>query len=257
MLLLLPWGALIFLRDNWNWVEIFAQMLGIAAVFWWMSRSGASPAPPVRKPRVEFLFAFSLIILWVMWRAGICARLFFFLTDNFQCYKNWEIEILPKMIEQVIFPGLVLLSAGYGLRAQGLSWSWRAWWICLPVLLALLGYGIYRHTTDLPAYGKSLGEFFFAAGLPEEMLFRAILLTRLEAWWRNSAWAVFGVSVIFGLTHLPINYLVFTQRDWREAWITLLTFQMGFGAVFAFAYQRTRNVLPLAVIHALIDAMFV
>ena len=69
------------------------------------------------------------------------------------------------------------------------------------------------------------------------------------------AWALYGASVIFGLTHLPINYLVFTSRDWREAWLTLLTFQMGFGAVLAFAYQRTRNVMPVAVLHALLDAL--
>jgi membrane protease YdiL (CAAX protease family) len=125
----------------------------------------------------------------------------------------------------------------------------------LPALVVLLGYGVYQHLSDVPAYGRTVVEFFFGAGLPEEILFRVMLLTRLEAWWRNSAWALFGASVIFGLTHLPINYLVFTSRDWREAWMILLSFQMGFGAVFAFAYQRTRNVLPLAVVHALVNAM--
>ena len=93
------------------------------------------------------------------------------------------------------------------------------------------------------------------AGLPEEILFRALLMTRLEAWWRNAAWAVFGSSVIFGLTHLPIDYLVFNKDNMRESWITLLTFQMGMGAVFAFAYQRVRNIWPIAVLHAIIDAL--
>ena len=254
VLLGLPWGALIFLRDNWAWLELFAQMLGMVFVFWWMSRSGAQPLAPVSKPRAEFMLAMLLIVLWVMWRAGICTKAFFFLPADFACYKSWEIEILPKMFEQVIFPISVLMLAGYRLRDLGLHWSWRAWWICLPITIALIGYGLYRHA-DWTSYGKSFVEFFFAAGLPEEILFRVILLTRLEAWWRNPAWALFGASVIFGLTHLPINYLVFTNRDWREAWITLLTFQMGFGAVFAFAYQRTRNVLPLAIVHALIDAL--
>lgn len=251
----LPWCALIFLRDNWNWVESFAQMLGMAFVFWWMSRSGDALVPEVKKPRAEFLLAFFLIVLWVMWRAGICTQHFFFLPSDFRCYKSWEIEILPKVIEQVIFPVLVLFAAGYRWRALGLHWSWRAWWICSPALVVLLGYGVYRHLNDLSGYGYSVVEFFFGAGLPEEVLFRAILLTRLEAWWRNSAWALFGASVIFGLTHLPINYLVFTSRDWREAWIIALTFQMGFGAMFAFAYQRTRNVLPLAVVHSLVNAL--
>ena len=67
--------------------------------------------------------------------------------------------------------------------------------------------------------------------------------------------AILGSSIIFGLTHLPINFFVFASRNWNEVWLTALTFQMGMGAVFAFAYARTRNVLPLAVVHALVDAV--
>ena len=254
-LLALPWFALWAIRENLDWIENVAKMIGIAFVFWWMSRSDAARLPEIKKPRAEFLFALALIILWALWRVGICAKLFFFLPPDFVCYKSWEIEILPKVIEQVIFPILVLFGAGYGWRAQGIDWNWRAWWIALPILIAMLGYGIYLHWNDLPTFGKNSVEFFFGAGLPEEVLFRAILLTRLEAWWRNSAWALFGASVIFGLIHLPINLLVFHPNNAREAWLTALTFQMGFGAVFVFAYQRTRKVMPLALIHAIVDAL--
>jgi membrane protease YdiL (CAAX protease family) len=80
-------------------------------------------------------------------------------------------------------------------------------------------------------------------------------LTRLEAWWKDSAWALFGASVIFGLAHLPINFFVFTTRDPRETWLTLLTFQMGFGAAFCFAYQRIRNVYPIAVLHMMVNVV--
>jgi membrane protease YdiL (CAAX protease family) len=114
---------------------------------------------------------------------------------------------------------------------------------------------MYAHWNDLPGFGQRSVEFFFGAGLPEEVLFRALLLTRLEAWWRNSAWALLGSSIIFGLTHLPINFLVFSPNNLDEAWITLLTFQMGMGAAFGFAYQRIRNVLPLAWLHALVNAL--
>ncbi len=255
VLLALPWVALIILRENLNPLDNFTKMTGVVLVFWFMSRSGAAPLPEIRQPRSESLFALALIVLWMMWRAGICGQLFFFLPSDFKCYQNWEIEILPKVIEQVVFPILVLFLAGYHWRAQGLDLNLRAWWICLPMLLAFVGYGFYLHYAEPLKYVQNIWEFFWGAGLPEEVLFRAILLTRLEAWWRNPAWALYGASVIFGLTHLPINYLVFTSRDWREAWLTLLTFQMGFGAVLAFAYQRTRNVMPVAVLHALLDAL--
>jgi len=255
IVLILPWWSLVFLRDDFNWLSAFGGALAIALAYWWLSRSGGAPASAVKYPRAESLFAFALVVVWVAWRIAICGKFLPFLPDNFVCFKNLTFEIVPKLIEQVIVPIVVLFVLGYRWRAQGLEWNWRAWWISLPALIALTGYGVWTHWNDLPRFGERAVEYFFAAGLPEEMLFRALLFTRLEAWWRNSAWAILGSSIIFGLTHLPINFFVFASRNWNEVWLTALTFQMGMGAVFAFAYARTRNVLPLAVVHALVDAV--
>lgn len=255
MLLILPWWSLLVLRNNFRWLDTFGESVGIAFTFWWMSRSGALAPPAIKRPRLEFLFAMILILVWIGWRIGICTQAFPFLPPRFNCFKSVEFEIIPKVFEQVILPFAVLFFMGYGLRAQGVNWSWRAWWISLPALLVVAGFGIYFHYKDLSRFGISNLEYFFAAGLPEEFLFRAILLTRLEVWWRSPAWAIFGSSVIFALTHLPMNYLVFHPNDMRETWITLLTFQMGLGAVFAFAYQRIRNIWPLALLHTIIDAI--
>lgn len=255
IVLIFPWWSLIWLRDNLDWLWSFGEIVAIGCAFWWMSRSGALPAPEVKHPRAETLFAVVVIAAWMIWRAGICGKLFPFLPAEFVCYKNITFEILPKVAEMVVLPIAVLFWLGYRWRVLGIDWNWRAWWIALPILLMTTAYGAWTHRSDLPGFGQRVIEFFFAAGLPEEVIFRAILFTRLEAWWRNPAWALFGASVIFGLSHLPINYLVFSSRDWNEAWLTLLTFQTGFGAVFAFAYQRTRNVLPLAVLHGLVNSL--
>ncbi len=255
IVLILPWWALIFLRANFDWLWTFGEIAALVFAYWWLSRSGGLPAPTVKHPRAESLFAFALTLGWIGWRVGICGKFLPFLPANFVCYQNWEFEIIPKLIELVVIPVVVLFLLGYRWRAQGLDLNWRAWWIASLALLGVAAYGMYIHWNALPGFGQRIVEFFFGAGLPEEVLFRALLLTRLEAWWRNSAWALLGSSIIFGLTHLPINYLVFSQNNLNEAWITLLTFQMGMGAVFAFAYQRTRNVLPLALLHALVDAL--
>lgn len=255
IVLIFPWWSLIWLRQNLDWLWSFGEIIVVGFAFWWMSRSGALPAPAVKHPRAETLFAVALIVAWMIWRAGICGKLFPFLPAEFVCYKNIAFEIVPKVAEMVVLPIIVLFILGYRWRALGIDWNWRAWWISLPIILAMAAYGAWTHQNDLPGFGQRIVEFFFAAGLPEEVVFRAILLTRLEAWWKNSAWALFGASVIFGLSHLPINYLIFTNRDWNEAWLTLLTFQTGFGAVFAFAYQRTRNVLPLALLHGFVNAV--
>jgi membrane protease YdiL (CAAX protease family) len=255
ILFVLPWWSLIFIRENTDWLWSFGEMVAVIFAYWWMSRSGAMAAPQVKHPRAEALFAIVLVALWMIWRVGICANLLPFLPANFSCFKNIEFEIAPKIVEQVIVPIAVLFVLGYRWRAQGIDINFRAWRISLLALLGVAAYGLYLHWNDLPSFGQRIVEYYFAAGLPEEILFRAVLLTRLEAWWKNSAWALFGASMIFGLSHLPIDYLVFTSRDWRETWITLLTFQLGMGVAFCFAYQRTRNIWHLAVIHALIDAL--
>ena len=253
--ILLPWFSLFFLRSNTEWLGQIGGLVAVVFAFWWMSRSGSAAAPEVKQPRLEFLLAMSLVLGWIVWRIGICSKAFFFLPAGFKCYQSIEFETVPKVISLVIFPIVVLFAAGYRGRAQGIDVNLRAWWIALPALLGMFGYGLYLNYNHLDTYGQNIVEFFFAAGLPEEVLFRAFLLTRLEAWWRNSAWALFAASLIFGLTHLPIDYLFFTSHNWKETWISALTFQMGFGAAFAFAYQRTRNVLPIAILHALVDAL--
>lgn len=255
ILITLPWWSLIFLRTNTDWLSSFAGIAIFIALFWWMSRSGSTPASDVKWPRLEAAFAIALVFLWMEWRTGICNKLFLFLPGQFNCFNNWQFEILPKLFEMAIFPLAVLLAAGYGLRELGVRPNLRSFWISLPALIVVAGYGLYQHQSKPLAYVESAGTFLAAAGIPEEFLFRALLLTRLEAWWRSPGWALYGSSVIFGLSHLPIDYLVFTQRDWREAWITLLTYQMGYGVVFAFAYQRTRNLWPVALFHALVDAI--
>jgi membrane protease YdiL (CAAX protease family) len=255
VLILLPWFALVFLRTTTDWLNQLAGLAAVVFAFWWMSRSGAAPAPEVTHPRLELLFALALTVFWILWRIGICSKAFFFLPANFTCYQSLAFETVPKIVSLVIFPIVVLFGAGYYLRAQGIDLNWKSWWISLPAVMFFAGYGIYLHSHDIFKYVQSVTEFFGAAGLPEEVLFRAILLTRLERVLRNSGWALFVSSLVFGLTHLPIDYLFFTPYDWRETLITVFTFQMGFGAAFAFAYQRTRNVWPVAVLHALVDAL--
>jgi membrane protease YdiL (CAAX protease family) len=255
IVLLLPWWALIFLRNDLNWLSGFGGALGIAFSYWYLSRSGGEPASEVKYPRAESLFAFALVGIWIVWRIAICGKLLPFLPSDFVCFKNWAFEILPKVFEQVIVPVVVLFALGYRWRALGLTWSWRAWWMSLPAILVLLAFGVFTYWNALPRFGWQTLEYFLGAGLPEEMLFRMLLFTRLEAWWRNSAWALLGSSIIFGLTHLPINFFVFAARNWNEVWLTALTFQMGMGAALALAYQRARNVWPLTLVHALVNAL--
>ncbi len=251
----LPWLSLFLLRDNYDWLQSFGAIVFFAFLLWWMSRSGAAAATDIKYPLLELVFAIGLVLVWVGWRIGICSNAFPFLPANLNCYQSLDYDVAPKLVESVIIPGAVLLALGYRWRALGLQWSWRAWWITLPALVVSAAIGLYLHQKHPLVFAQGIGNFFFGAGFPEEFLFRAVLLTRLEGWLKNPGWALLAAGVIFGLSHLPIDYLVFTKQNWKETWITALTFQMGYGFVFAFAYQRTRNVWPLALLHGMVDAM--
>ncbi len=251
----LPWLSLFWLRHNYDWLQSFAEIAFFGFLFWWMSRSGGAAAPDIKYPALELILALCLVLVWVGWRIGICANVFPFLPPNLNCYQSPEYDIAPKLVENVVIPGAILLALGYRWRALGVQWSWRAWWITLPALMVAAAVGLYLHQKQPFGFVQGTGNFIVGAGLPEEFLFRMVLLTRLEGWMKNSSWSLLAASVIFGLSHLPIDYLVFTKHDWRETWITALTFQMGYGFVFAFAYQRIRNIWPLALLHGMVDAM--
>ncbi len=252
---LLPWLSLVFLRQDWAWLQSFGEIVFVGFTFWWLSRSGSNASAAIKYPALESILALFLVLLWVEWRIGICAKLFPFLPSNFSCFANADYEVAPKLVENILLPFVILFVLGYRWRAMGINWSWRAWWICLPALVMAAAVGLYFHQKDPLTFAQGIGKFFFGAGLPEEFLFRMVLLSRLEAWWSRPGAALLAASAIFGLSHLPIDYLVFTKNDWRETWIMALTFQMGFGFVFGFAFQRTRNIWPLALFHAMIDAM--
>lgn len=259
ILLLLPWWSLVFIRKNPDWLEALGGVALIIFMYWWMSRSGSAPAPQVKHPHLELLLTFAMIALWVEYRAIMCGKLLPIIPADFNCFNNLEFEIVPKLALSVAIPIGVLFFAGYRARDLGVNWNWRAWWVGLfPLVVFVSARLVMQNKNPLTVVETSRDQFvfhFFGAGLPEEILFRAILLTRLEAWLKNPGWALFAAALIFGLAHLPIDYLVFTRRDWRETWITLLTFQVGFGAAFGFAYQRIRNVYPIAILHMLVNVI--
>jgi membrane protease YdiL (CAAX protease family) len=94
------------------------------------------------------------------------------------------------------------------------------------------------------------GVFFILAaftGFCEETMFRGVIYNTLRK--HGRFFAILFSSFLFGLAHM-LN--LFTGVDIRVALLDVLgTF--GFGLVFAAAYEYTGTLLPLIVVHALID----
>jgi membrane protease YdiL (CAAX protease family) len=96
--------------------------------------------------------------------------------------------------------------------------------------------------------------FYIGAGLAEEFLFRGLVQSRLESLTRRPVWGLFLGAFVFGLSHLPIDLYGAGWAHWQTALENAFTFQMGVGFALGFAFQRTRNLWPLTLIHGLIDA---
>lgn len=132
---------------------------------------------------------------------------------------------------------------------QGLKW----WALFLPVALAVgmpIGFAKLR---PLPAdmgklalavAGTFFGHFIFVA-LREEIVFRAMLLTRLKE--RLGPGAGLALStVVFGAVHLPFGHF----PNWRFALVAAIA-----GYFYAKSYEATGSVRSAMVTHALTNVV--
>jgi membrane protease YdiL (CAAX protease family) len=99
----------------------------------------------------------------------------------------------------------------------------------------------------LKAILAPLGIFLFIA-YPEELLFRGLLQNFLKKKIGNEKIALFVAAVFFGATHLNNG----THPDWR--YFVLAT---AAGLFYGFAYIKTKNLFVPAVIHALVDSVWI
>lgn len=251
-LALLPWLATIIVHRDLNvWIPL-TEIFGIIATYWFFTRKDALVFLPVRTPMVETAVVLIFVLVWMLFRIGQYANLFSMLSPSSGVCDDLIDTIIPKMLEMVVLPLLVFLAWKYRPRDLGLNVPRREWLPALIPLAVLIWWGLSIHSPQV-LFSRSAC-FYFGAGLPEEFLFRALLLTRVQALVKNPPWALFFSSVIFGASHLPIDLHGVTAQNWQSAFETAFTFQMGIGLALGYAFQRTRSLLPLTFIHTLIDA---
>lgn len=251
-LVCLPWLATILVhRDLYIWIPLF-ELSAIIFIYWFFTRREMFERLPVRRPLFETLLALLFTALWVLYRSAQYGQ--FIQLPDIKCgvCDDFADTILPKMIEMVFAPLAVWLTLRYTPRQIGLGVPTRAWIPATVPLLALLDWGL-THQTPAGLWTRTVC-FYFGAGLPEEFLFRGILQSRLEWLLKQPAWGLFGGALIFGASHLPINLHGAGMEHWQVAFENAFTYQMGVGFALGYAFQRSRNLAPLTLMHALIDS---
>lgn len=251
-LLLLPWFAAIVSGRSTNPFPQLAEIFGIMLVYWFFTRQHAFEYLPVRRPLIETAIALALVLVWMLFRVGQYSNLYELPTLALASVHDIYETIVPKLIEMFLLPLAIWLALRYRLRDLGIRAGWRDWIPALIPIVTLIGIGLYNNARA--EWWASVIYFFFGAGLPEEFLFRGILQSRLEALLRNPVWALYLASLVFGASHLPINLSNAHSGNWISAFETAFTFQMSVGFALGFAFQRVRNIIPLTIIHTLINA---
>ena len=252
ILLLLPWFAAIVSGRNTNpWFGL-GEIFGIMFVYWFFTRRRAMEMMPVRKPIVESAIALGLVLLWMLFRVGQYGNWYELPRVPILTDKELFETIVPKMFEMVLLPLAIWFALRYRPRDLTLRAHWRDWIPALVPIAALVFIGLQNNKPQ--EWWQSIVYFYFGAGLPEEFLFRGLVQTRLEALVKNPAWGLYLAALVFGASHLPINLANAPATNWLSAFESAFTFQMSVGFALGYAFQRVRNVIPLSVIHTLINA---
>lgn len=251
-LLLLPWFLVMVTGRNTNPWNAFGLIFGIMFVYWFCTRGRAVELLPISRPIIETALALGLVLVWMLFRIGQYGNLYelprLVILGNKDLYET----IVPKTIEMVLLPLALWLALRYRPRDLGLRADWRGW---VPALVLILVFVVYAvMSSKQQQWWQNIVYFYFGAGLPEEFTFRGILQPRLETLLKNPAWGLYLASFVFGASHLPINLANASANNWISAFESAFTFQLSIGFALGFAFQRVRNVMPLTIIHTLIDA---
>lgn len=252
LLSLLPWAVSIYRHRDPNIWQPLAEILGLVFIYWFFTRGRPVESLPVKRPLLESALAIGLAAVWVTYRILEYSHVIAFPSLHLGLCDDLLDTIVPKTIEMTLLPFLLFFALGYGLSQQGLGLPKRAWVPALLPLLIYIGWGLSHQRPEGLATRTTC--FYLGAGLPEELLFRALIMSRLVALIRRPAWGLFLSAFIFGLTHIPIDLEGAGASNWTNALESAFTFQMGIGLCLGFAFLRVRNVWPLSLIHALIDA---
>jgi hypothetical protein len=251
-LLLLPWFLVIVTGRNSDPWNAFGIIFGIMFVYWFLTRRRVIEMLRVDRPIIETAIGLALVLIWMLFRVGQFGNYFELPTLSVYTIQDIFETVVPKIVEMVILPLAIWFSLRYRPRELGIRLSLRDWVPAIAPIAALVFVGLQNNQPY--EWWVSIVYFFLGAGLPEEIFFRGILQPRIEALVRNPIWGLYLASLVFGISHLPINLSNATPNNWVGAFDAAFTFQLSIGFALGFAFQRVRNVLPLSGIHTLINA---
>ena len=251
---------------------IFAVLCG--GVAWALTRGAEAPEIEVKRPALEsgaFLIYLALYAVLFLGFGMSAAR------AALPAGREQEVLVLAlKLGAHVVLPCLLLLMLGARLSPliqAGLKGRkfWRTLLVMGGLFLAINAVisPSLQHIADLHAAPQTLAMMTplayawisIEAGLNEEFLFRAVLQTRLSAWFKSPIAAICVTALLFGLAHAPGLYLRGGLEDAGSSnnWLMVVAYTIGvlspIGLLFGMIYARTKSMLLVVLLHAMVDIL--
>lgn len=238
---------------------------------WPLTRTIERPDLPLLSARDALIaLAFIASFSWIVLGYG-----FSWVRDEIASRQAQEIILLGvKILFMAVLPLLLMRVAERGSLIAP-SPSRRSIWVATAIvgavaaiISALATQAIPRIAAlELSAMALALAAVGTAvwvvlgAALTEEILFRAYLQPRLTGWLKSEAAAVAVGAIIFALVHVPGLYLRTDQADLMQNGSPSLMACIGYaiaalappGILFGVLWARTRSLLLVVMVHALID----
>lgn len=227
---------------------------------------------PSREMRIALVFALayigaSVVVGWTerAWPAPLWGATA--LTSDATYALGFKIGLL------LVVPGLWVRAAGYGI--DDLLLGWRPTPRSVATLFGCFVAGFFLNASRLDPVrdavaGLPAGEaamrvgvgcllMLFAAGIPEELVYRWGLQTRLERAWGRVA-AILVTAIVFTAWHLPTRY--FNAEGAEGTAGDLGSVLLGTGVpvlivalILGWAWDRWRNLPALVAIHWGVDTL--
>jgi membrane protease YdiL (CAAX protease family) len=106
--------------------------------------------------------------------------------------------------------------------------------------------GFHPHLPDAGVLFKAMG-LFILTGLPEELLFRGLIMNLLRKLMKSGVAALVVSSLIFGAAHLNNG----PRPDWRYAFLAAIA-----GVFYGRTYLATEGLTAPAIVHTLVDTIW-
>lgn len=227
---------------------------------------------PERELRAALVFSVAYVVAAVV--TGLAMRAWphplfgaTYLTSDFSYVVFLKIGLL------LVVPAIAIHRAGYGVGA--LTLGWRATPGAMARVGALFALGVLINGSKLPAISVAAGALapseaalriafgallvLFTAALPEELVYRWALQTRIERLWGRLP-AILLAAVLFTAWHLPTRYLLASGAEGRAGDLASVLVGTGLpvlivGLIFGWAWDRWRNLSALVALHWGIDTL--